>query len=167
MNVQDWVDNKNLLWESRDQAYWKGVYEKANEECEGFVENVRIGTKEVPVPSTWNYATSQTTTEHVYKEVQVSPATYIRQKRWERRKPTPKKNTYGKEIDRWLIDQLNEASQDADCVDNYRFAEKSNRADMRRFRRKTGCCGSYIAEVTWKTWFGRPRIFVIGFNYGH
>jgi hypothetical protein len=86
----------------------------------------------------------------------------IKRHRYQHRLPQPKQNDYGRRINAKLEGLLNDASSGLDCVDNYRYALKSSRRDMRRFRREAGCCGRHVETVTVE-----GREYVIGFNYGH
>lgn len=86
----------------------------------------------------------------------------IKRQRYEWRRPKPKYNDYGARINNKLESLLDDASDGLDCVDNYRYALKSSRRDMKRFRRDHGCCGSHTETVIVEN-----REYVIGFNYGH
>ncbi len=148
MAIWDWIHKVKPHWHLKNKDYWRFMYGLANEEC---------------LPCFKNVAT---------KSVRITPAQELRRIRWEcHRKLNPKRNTYGARIDGYLLLRINEISRDDDNVDNLRFAEASNRADMHRYRKlkESGCCGANDFEVIIETWygFGKPRSFWVGYNYGH
>lgn len=169
--LHDWIYKVSPIWELKDAGYWKQMFIRANQECLTHVEQVVAGTKQVLEPQSWNYASTKTITVPIWKTVRTTPAQQLKHIRWHHRRPPGKVNSYGDQIDRCLLAKIHELSKDDDCVDNIRFAETTNRADMRRFRKamERGCCGSHSSNVTIDTLlgFGTPRVFVVGFNYGH
>lgn len=70
-----------------------------------------------------------------------------------------------KNIVRWALGVLENASKGDDCVDNYRVARIGNTSQMRRYRSQKahGCCGfSDFAEEG-----PDGKRYMMGFNYGH
>jgi hypothetical protein len=75
------------------------------------------------------------------------------------------KHRYGEKLDNFIQSRLHIAQRGKNC-DNFRWAESTNRAQMRRYHRwqALGCCGSYDDEIVDRD---TGRRFMIGFNYGH
>ncbi len=169
MALWDWIEQESPCWRFKDKDYWKALYKKANAEVIMDSRKVKVGEREVVEPQSWNYASTRTYIEPIYKTIPLTPAQRLREIRWTYRQPKLNNNTYGEKIDAWLHEQFLELSKDCDCVDGYRVAEANNRADMRRYRKikGAGCCGFSDSEVWYKTWWGGRRKFMVGFNYGH
>jgi hypothetical protein len=129
-----------INWQSRDKAHWR---------------------------STFRYAQrSVYTIKHFDVEL------YILLRRYNIRLPRSQRGEdpvadYGAIYGWWLKHEINAmvARLDESCLDNIRFADMSNRKDMKRYRKAkaSGCCGYHDEVVTTLT----GRKFTIGCNYGH
>lgn len=144
-----WLRKQNVDWNRSDKLYWKNIFERAKKESYYFIEDAEDGDYST-------YSMSDT-----IKYIRYCKRAYNKTK-------TFNDHVYGRFIDKWIANKIVKLvhKMKVDCVDNYRWAEITNRPDMRRYRRaqRRGCCGSIDVEVIY---FWSRRKFMIGFNYGH
>jgi hypothetical protein len=69
----------------------------------------------------------------------------------------------------WCIAEIDRVSKGDDCVDNYRFARKSDPESVKRYNHAKdyyGCCGFADWEET-RTVGTISTVYLLGYNHGH
>jgi hypothetical protein len=140
---------KSLFFGSYDKQYWKQVFKDMEEKGIGSMR------KPLQVIDSKNKALARS----IVKQARFDARDAVH-----RRRLSSPINQYGFEIGHQIEAAILDASADKKCVDNWRWALKSNSPDRRRYRKaqQRGCCGSFDSEVKIN-----GQTYLFGFNYGH